>query len=297
MKSFKTKGMLLFLLMLPLKYATASETIIEVESMSQIPFESFTSKDCIAFDLDDTTFIQKEKIMRNANLEARNAFIEEIREQAGNERVSFLYANSEYQLVEDCLRDEIEKLNERDVTTFGLTVRRTGKATEDQVRAVEDDTLRLLYSLDVQYKSNYFQNMTFTGMNPNNIVYTEFIVDTHLRPFALPHDVMVKDAVAFTNNLDKGLVLGEIFNQSDFFPETFALIDDKKANLTSVEEAIKKINEKFGKNIKIKLYYYTKASKLDNALNQAVVDLQKAELLKDNPRFLSEQEALKILGL
>lgn len=273
----------------------AAKTIVEVESIEQIPFSKYTPKDFLGFDLDDTTFIQEQKIMRNANLDARKAFLDEIRDQEGNERVLFAYDNSKYQLVEEDLKAEVDKLNERKVTTFGFTARRTGKAIRDQKSIVEDDTLRIINQLNVNFHSNYFQNMTLDGMNPNNPTYATNIVDNRLRPFELPHDAMVKEGVIFTNNIDKGLVVGEVFKRSGVFPEIFGFVDDKKENLTSVEEAIKKINEKFTTTIKFEGYHYKRALKLDNTLNPDVVNLQKAELLKKDPRFLSEQEALQQL--
>lgn len=269
--------------------------ITEVDSIEQIPFSKYTPKDFVGFDFDDTLWTTEQKIMRRSNFDDRKAFLKEIRTQGGDERVTFAYDNSKYRLVEEGLKAEIDKLNGREVTTFGFTARRTGKATRDQKSIVEDDTLRIINQLNVNFQSNYFQNMTLDGMNPNNPTYTTNIVDTRLRPFEIPHDAMVKNGVIFTNSLNKGLVLGEIFKTLGFFPDTFVLVDDKMENLTAVEEAIKKINEKFTTTIKFEGYHYTRASKLDNTLNPEVVNLQKSELLKANPRFLSEQEALQQL--
>lgn len=269
--------------------------IIEVDSIEQIPFSKYTSKDCMGFDFDDSLWTTEQKIMRRANFDARKAFLDEIRNQGGNERVSFAYDNSIYQLVEDGLKAEIDKLNKRQVMTFGFSARRTGKATKDQKTFVEDDTLGILKQLNINFQSNYLKNMALVGMNPTNPQYSTNRSNDRLSLFEEPHDAMVKDGVIFTNNIDKGLVLGEVFKRIGFFPETFALVDDLKKNHIAVEAAIEKINETFGTNIKYEGYYYTKASKLDNTLNPEVVKLQKAELLKENPRFLSEEEALQHL--
>lgn len=270
--------------------------IIVVESIKQIPFLNYTKEEFIGFDLDDTIFIQEQKIMRNANFDDRKAFIDGIRAKEGNERVSFAYDNSKYQLVEDDLKDEINTLNERGVTTFGFTARRTGMASEDQKSSVEDKTLQILDLLSINFQAKYFQNIVLDGMNPNNPMYKNDIVDKRLQAFKLPHDAMVKKGVIFTNNINKGLVLGEILKRSGSFPKTFVLVDDNDVNHASVAEAIKKINENFKTSIRFQGYHYIRASKLNNTLNPDVVNLQKAWLLKENPRFLSEQEALQLLG-
>lgn len=269
--------------------------IIEVDSIEQIPFSKYTSKDCMGFDFDDSLWTTEQKIMRRANFDARKAFLAEIRTQGGDERVSFAYDHSKYRLVEEGLKPEIDKLNERQVMTFGFSARRTGKATKDQKTFVEDDTLGMLKQLNINFQSNHLKNMILEGMNPTNPQYATNRSNDRLTLFTEPHDAMVKDGVIFTNNIDKGLVLGEVFKRLGFFPETFALVDDLKKNHIAVEEAIKNINETFKTNIKYEGYYYTKASKLDNTLNPEVVKLQKAELLKENPRFLLEEEALQQL--
>lgn len=273
----------------------AATEIIEVNSIEDIPFDEFSRDDCVAFDLDDTVFTQKQKIMRNANFEARKDFLSSIRKQSGNERVSFVYDSSEYQLVEEALIDKLKELNVRGITNFGFTARRTGKATLDQKLFVEDDTLQILNKLEIRFKSDHFETMVLEGMNPNNPEYSEFIIDNRLKPFVNPHDVMVKDTVIFTNNIDKGLVLGKIFDQSSFFPKTFVFIDDKMKNHTSVEEAINKINQRFNQNIKFKGYFYTRVSSMDNQLDPDVVEFQRSAILQEEPWFPLDEEAEKSL--
>jgi hypothetical protein len=270
--------------------------ILMTETYNDIPFNTFASQDFVAFDLDDTIFIQKNRIMRNANSAARNKFIDSIREKSGNERVTFAYEKSPYQLVENCVSQCLKDLRERQIDTMGFTVRRTGIPTQDVKTTVQDDTLRILSELNVQFKSKNLNDTVLEGMNSLNQAYKEHIVDPKLKPFYITHDVMIKDQVIFTNNLDKGLVLGRLFEQSQFFPDTFHFIDDKEQNLISVRDAIAYINKKYDKSIAFRGYHYVHATKLDNTLQPDIIELQKTYMLTDDPIFLTDEEALKMLN-
>lgn len=273
----------------------AISNIQEVKSFDQIPFSQFTKEDCLAFDLDDTTFCEGRNIMLNANFDPRKQFVEDIRTIAGNERVSFMYDNNNYQLVENILLDHLSDLGNRNVPTIGFTARRTGKATPDQQSSVEDSTLNILHKLNVNFQSPSFQNLEFEGMNTNNPNYKNSIADARLRDFQVPGNVMVKEGVIFCNNIDKGIVLGKIFETSEFFPKSFVFIDDKLTNLTAVSTAIEKVNERYQTNIQFRGYHYTQSLKMDSTINPDVVALQKEYLLKNEPVFLTDEDALALL--
>ena len=135
----------------------AEENIKTVKSFKLIPFKKLVSKDTLVlFDLDDTTFIEKIAIMRNINYDKRKKFVESIRSIAGNERVTFLYDNLEYQLVENCIR---EKLATPGLQCIGFTARRTGKATSDQLSIIEDKTLAILSNLNINFKSDIIKEI------------------------------------------------------------------------------------------------------------------------------------------
>lgn len=274
----------------------AFSNIQEIESLDQIPFFKLTQNDCVAFDLDDTTFTPKRLIMRDPNFDEKKSFTEEIRKVAGNERVTFMYDHNDYQLVEESMLSHLSILNNLGVTTVGFTGRRPGKATSDQQTSNEDNTLDILHKLNVSFYSPYFQNMEFKGMNSSNPEYADSIMDKRVRPFDEPGNVMVKEDVIFCNNIYKAIVLGKIFETVEFFPETFVFIDDKLKNITEVSIAIDKINEKYKTNILYEGYFYTHAEKrMNNTINPDIASLQKEYLLKDNPVFLTDEEALALL--
>ncbi len=271
-------------------------SIITVKSINEIPFDNYTSDDIIAFDLDDTLFIQKDKIMRNANTSQRNMFISDIKNQCGNSRVSFLYDNSEYMLVESDTLNHIENLNKRNVETIAFTARRTGRPTSDCVNTVEDNTLKILNKLGINFRSDIFHDFELEGLNTANLIYANDIADPTLKPFDFPSDAMIKNCVIFANNIDKGIVVGKTFQQFKFVPTTFVLIDDNEKNHQSMILAIKKINDLFGYKINYVGYHYTGAKDLlDNVIDPRILELQKTLLLNSEYRFVSDDEASRII--
>ena len=257
----------------------------EIKSLREILWEQFSKKDCIAFDLDETCFVQKDKIMRNFNSKERTEFLNELRALKGNERVTFAYDNSEYQLLEP---DFLEILSQIQSPIMGFTARRSGKATMEMKTTVEDDTIETLRKLGIDFQSAVFPDLQVPGMNQLNPEFEREVMDPKLRPFQVPGDVMIKSGVLFTNNLNKGLVLSKVFSLVDFVPETFVLIDDKISNLQSVDQTISEINLRLGTNIKFVGYHYTQYLEIDNQLDSNVVSQQKEALLEDPPRYLPD---------
>ena len=258
-----------------------------VQSFNQIPFEELASPDiCVLFDLDDTTFIESLAILRNINFEERKKFVESIRSVQGNERVTFLYDNLKYQLIEDCL---LNKLQIPGLQCLGFTARRTGKATSDQINSVEDSTLRILSKLGVQFKNDLIKDVEFPDMHQANETYKEYVVDSRFRPFDEPQGVMIKNGVVFCNNLDKGLVLKTIFDKFKVDFKTICLIDNEMKNHQTMIEATKKLE-----GINYIGYHYTGANLLNNTLDFDIIGIQKQALLDNPPQLLNDDEAQKL---
>lgn len=244
----------------------------KVWSLKEIPFHLYGFSDCVAFDLDDTVFLPESKLMRSANGQARAEFIEFVRLEKGDVAVSKIYESLQYILVDDCLLETLQTLSDKQVSCIGFTARRTGKASPDVKVANEDNTLTILKKLGVQFKSIHLSDVVLKGMNPQNPQYEKFVNIKKLLPFSLQGDVMLKEHVLFSNNLDKGLVLGALFEEAQFFPQTFVLVDDLEQNLVSVKEAINYINQTFKKNIQFYGYHFLGAEKFDHSLSPDVLD-------------------------
>jgi hypothetical protein len=295
MNTQKYFNILIFIFLFQVWSSFASDQITQIRSFSQILNNDYSENDCLAFDLDDTVWIPIEKIMRNINFDDRKRFLDEIRNLAGNERISYIYDNVPYRLVENIFLEFINNLERSNIPTVAFTARRTGKATLDQKTMVEDDTLEILRNLNLNFNARHFQNLELHNVSPNNEEFKDKIVDSRLKPFELSNNAMVKNSVIFTNNIDKGFVLGEIFSKGGFFPTKFILVDDKLPNLTSVQEAINNINRKFNVSIKFEGFLYTGYLELDNNIDPKIVEVQKNYFLQNPPIYVSEDNARKLL--
>lgn len=161
--------------------------------------------------------------------------------------------------------------------------------------STELDTINVLLKLGIKFQSKRLEDFELDGVVYTNPVYIKHIIEPTLRPFDLPGLACIKQNVVFTNNIDKGIVLGKIFNRFEFVPSVFVLIDDKEKNHLSMIEAIDKINAEFGYEIKYEGYWYVGADLLDNVLDPYVVELQRNSILKEDYMWVSDLEACELL--
>lgn len=251
-----------------------------INTFDDIPFDKFDQSDLVAFDLDDTLFVEVPKIMRSVNYEMREKFIDTVRSKKGDAFVSYIYDNISYQLIEKSI---LQKLCLSNVKSFGFTARRTGKASIDQSIPCEIITLNILESMAIKF-SSIFIDVTFDEMNQTNPKFKQYLIDPRLRPFDFPGSVMMINQTLFCNNIDKGLVLKTIFDRFNFVPKTFILIDDKLENLKSVEKSIYELDL----GIKFLGYHYTKSLDLDNYIDQQEFNKQIEYLSNSNETDKSE---------
>lgn len=237
--------------------------IRSVASLAEIQWDQFGKDDLVAFDLDDTCFVPKDPLMRNANAQARKDFLDKLKLEQGEQAVARVFDTMEHILVEPCL---VNYLAGCESQTFGFTVRRTGLPTLECKHTVEDLTTKILADVGIEFKSS-FANLVFPGMKPSGALFTNFVVDKTLKSFEIEGDAMVKNGVLFTNNLEKGLVLSTLFSVAKIFPQTLVFIDDKEANLVSVQSALKAINAEYGTSIDFRGFHYTAAASLDNSIS------------------------------
>ena len=151
--------------------------IKKITSINEIPFDSYTSDDLVAFDLDDTVFVPAEKIMRSENNIQRSKYIEELSRTKGNIFVVRMFENLLYQLIEEDTPYRIQQLQNRHINTIGLTARRTGFRTANYSISNEDLTLQILDTLGINFESDTFYDFEIDSMSPNNPAYEDDIID------------------------------------------------------------------------------------------------------------------------
>lgn len=255
-----------------------------VRSLNEIPFELFTKDDLILFDLDNTVFIESMKVMRCINGSQRKRFIEDIRFDAGDERVTFLFDNLLYQLIEKVL---IDKLEQTAAMTMGFTARRTGYATCEQYYSTEERTLSAVNYVQVKFNTPYedilFDNTT-TEKNKDHLI------DPTLPHLKILGKARIFNKVLFCNNIDKGIIFELMIKTLNQIPKTIILIDDVATNIIAMSDAIQRINAKLGINMIFIGYHYTFTQYMDHSVNIYTTEIQKNFLLRDDPVLLSDTE-------
>lgn len=290
------KYLLYYCRLLKLMAELTDRNIIEISSIDEIPFDVCDENDLVAFDFHCTLVIEGMAIMREVNAEIGFQFIDEIKSKVGDERVTYLFDNLEYKLVEEVVRHKISSLQKRGVNVTCLTGTRTGFYTPDCTKSVEDRYITTLKDLGINFNSDHFNNMIFQNIHPGNPKYINQLIDPEMELLHITSGALVKSGMIFTNNVSKGLVLGKVFKRIAFFPKRFILIDDKMKNHITTYEAIQSINRKYNINITFVGYLYRKAANLiDNKTNTEIINIQKEYLLRDDYKLLSDNEAMKMI--
>lgn len=250
--------------------------IIQIKSFEEVDWSQFGENHLIAFDLDDTLFVQKTKSMRNFNVKYRTELINKIREKLGEPGVRRVYDQDEYQLTEQCLSEKIELLNNSKIQVIGFTARRTGLPPM-ATQTIEQRTVDIVKNIGVQFKPTIIADCVLPDTNSN--ILSNMILESHLKPFNTPNNenssALILDGVTFSNNLLKGFILEKIFKLYNFFPTVFVMFDDKMYNHESIMKEIELINKNCGTNIEYLGFLYTGATDLyDNHIDQTKMSEQ-----------------------
>lgn len=258
--------------------------MITIKSLNEIPFESFTKDDLILFNLENTVFIESMKIMRSMNSFRRDRFIEDIRFDAGDHRVTFLLDNLLYQLVEKVL---IDKLNQTEAMTMGITAIQTGYATTDQYYSSDDRTLAAVNYVGVKFNAPY-EDIIFEGTSTGK--YKDHLIDPTLKPFEILGNAKILNKILFCNNIDKGIIFELMIKTLEKIPISIILIDDVAVNITAISNAIERINTELGINLNFIGYHYTFTQHMNHTVTLHTAEIQKKFLLTDDPILLNDTE-------
>jgi len=220
--------------------------------------------------------------MSNINNTNRRAFLNSIRSEVGEERVTYLYDNMKYQLVEECL---LKYLGTPGLKAVGFTARRTGRATEDQTTFVEDLTLNILTKLNVCFGTNTIEDMELRDIGYSNPKYQDCLISNQLTPFYRSNGVVVKNGVVFCNNINKGIVLDSVFSQSGNSFKKICLIDDKIKNLEDMAATVSNMS-----GVSFVGYHYEGAELLNNVVDPIVVNKQLANITATVPTITTDEE-------
>ena len=210
-------------------------SIIPIRSLSEIDFTNIDENTLVIWDLDDTTFVPKNRVMRNIN----NQYKKSLLSQLSNEEISQLYQNYKNILIEPILVEIIKDLIYKNIPTIALTTRETGYRLQTCSTTFQEQTLKSLNELNIKFLSHY-NDQNFQSIHSNNNNYN--------------------DNVVFTNNISKGVLLKELF--SIWKPSYIIMIDDKLSNLNELS--------KF--DINYTGYLYSGFEDIDNSVDDSMVN-------------------------
>lgn len=250
-----------------------------IKSFSEVNWTQFTQDHLMAFDLDDTLFLQTNRGMRNINVEYRNKLINKLREIGGEELVTKMFDQLEYQLTEPNLIDIINDLTNKNIETIGFTVRRTGLPNSTTIETVEYKTTNVLKKLNINLTPKQLLDCVLT--DTNGLLLPDLVLDKKLQPFDSTTQALITNGVLFTNGLIKSYVLGKVFDKYKYFPKIFVFFDDKMYNHTDIMKEIELINKQYDTNIEYQGYLYTGAIELyDNSIDETRLDEQVDNFVK-----------------
>lgn len=255
-------------------------SVIKITSVNNIDFNQYTSEDLIAWDLDDTVFIQEFKIFRYPNREILNQIAFDMSEVERSNLKSYLFNNQKFHLIEPDIINIIAKLTVLNINTIGFTSRHTG-LYNNYPESNANVTLKIVNQLGIKFSSNEFIDLEMKHVNHSNPDYKDYIINDKSSAYYSSSNVMMKDDVLFSNNINKGIIFIELLKRSQFRPKIFVLIDNDQNTHTDMVNIIKLANFVLGWNIVYHGYHYTGAiDLLDNEVDLETSKLELGDLLK-----------------
>lgn len=204
----------------------------KITSLTQIDWSQYKKGDVVAFDLDETIFTFVQKIMRGFNGYQKD-LLTSIKAIGGTPTEVFNAVS--HQLIEDVLPSIIAELGSRGVEVIGFTARHTGSHQLDPKPMVER-TNETLNKVGVSFHPTIFKDWVIP--NSNTTDHPELVVDPYYKYCSDGGNAGIYNGIIYTNNLDKGYILGKIFDHFDFQPARFDLFDDRLANLETIQKIL-----------------------------------------------------------
>ena len=195
-------------------YAEAQGMTV-VTTMKEIyPFlEKLSSKDLVVFDIDNVILVPKDQAVRPCGRELRHYHWEQIRNTSPKNyslyrKIAFEQLN--FELVDPEILRVLEYLRRRNINVIALTA----FSDEPFLKKGAERRVQLLESMGVQFDT----------------------IQVTRHPLLTPF-LQIK-GVVFTRKKPKGEVLKSFLQATQLNPDRLVFIDDKKANLESVQESL-----------------------------------------------------------
>lgn len=230
--------------------------------------ENLDSKALVVFDVDETLIIAKDKILRPAgekylyNLTA--SFGKSLNEDQHKELRSITMLQREIAHTDPSIPALFQKMQKKCIASIALTAMPSGK-----------------YGLIPSMEEWRGEELKRSGIDFT--LHSPIQADINFEEFGEHNPLIFYKGMLCSSDHPKGLALKAFLQKTDIKPSKIIFVEDKRNNLDSVEEEIKKMA------ISYKGFHYVGALKFDEEVNEEVAKFQLHYLLK-NKKWLSDDQ-------
>lgn len=250
--------------------------IIETENLDQISqeFQKLDSEALVVFDVDGTLIVPNDLILKPCGEKKLQAFMRTLRSEDPDKKKhleSIVLHQSQISLVNKKVVKLIHNLQSRKIRAVALTAMDTGQL--GIIPSMEDWRFRQLANFNIRF------DKAFTSvLDP--IRFEEF--------YGKGTTPVFKKGILASSKYSKGEVLTAFLKQMNFKPSKIIFIDDRLHFITSVEEALEKMQ------IPHVSFFYKEVFNEPVVLDEQLADFQLQYLL-DNEVWLTDDEAKKLI--
>lgn len=239
--------------------------VIETSELQQLKpiLEQVNQETLVIFDVDHVLIMPTNEYTLSRPI-YRKKLWEKLKKKLPEEKSEYLFSivvsQAKWKLVDNNTLQIIDYLNYNKIPTIALTSLNTGKLGIINHR--EDLRIKELSSVGINFTSPFKQN--------------KIVIHELKGRYGTP---MFKDGVILTAEQDKGKVLEYILNNQKYYPKSIIFIDDKLANIRTVENLCKR------KKIKFCGIYYRKVANMPKILGNYYKEKDRIRLLEKEYRW------------
>jgi hypothetical protein len=234
MKSVKSnKYITIFFIIISVYMLTnkSNAEVIETSTLKQLKsiLNQANQATLVIFDVDHVLIMPTDDYTLSRPL-YRKKLWEKLKKKLPEEKIEYLFSivvsKAKWKLVDNNILQIIDYLNYNKIPTIALTSLNTGKLGIIDNR--EDLRIKELSSVGIHFTSPFKKN--------------KVVIHELKGRYGTP---MLKEGVILTAEQDKGKVLKYILDNQKYYPKSIIFIDDKLANIRSVENLCKLQKIKF----------------------------------------------------
>lgn len=234
--------------------------VVETSTLKQLKpiLKQANQETLVIFDVDHVLIMPTDDYTLSRPL-YRKKLWEKLKKKLPEEKSEYLFSivvsQAKWKLVDNNILQIINHLNYNKIPTIALTSLNTGKLGIINNR--EDLRIKELSSVGINFTSPFKQN--------------KIVIHELKGRYGTP---MLKDGVILTAEQDKGKVLEYILNNQKYYPKSIIFVDDKLANIRTIENLCKR------KKIKFCGIHYRKVASMPKILGNYYKEKDRIRLLE-----------------